>query len=117
MKNQPIISDKLDSARKTCGGPPEVGLTEFELKIKAIKGVETFEGTSSGIDLSLGSNCPSSEVDLMITSPIAASIPSQSGSESGLDMNPPRKRRFTEELNTDSVKAFDYLDPKAKLLD
>ena len=94
VKNKPIISDKLASARKTGGGPAEAGLTEFQLKIKAIKGRETFEGISSGIDLSLGSNCPSSDVDLMITSPIAASIPSQSGSESGLDMNPPRKRRF-----------------------
>ena len=115
VKNKPIISDKLASARKTGGGPAEAGLTEFELKIKAIKGMETFEGISLGIDLSLESNCPSSDVDLMITSPIAASIPSQSGSESGLDMKPPRKRRFTEELNTDSVKESILQNEVAKL--
>ena len=46
VKNKPIISDKLASARKTGGGPAEAELTEFELKIKVIKGVETFEGIS-----------------------------------------------------------------------
>ena len=115
VKNKPIISDKLASARKTGGGPAEAELTEFELKIKVIKGVETFEGISSGIDLSLESNCLSSDVDLMITSPTAASIPSQSCSESGLDMNPPRKRRFTEELNIDSVKESILQNEVAKL--
>ena len=64
VKNKPIISDKLASARKTGGGAAEAELTELELKIKAIKGVETFEGISSGIDLSLGNISPLSDVDL-----------------------------------------------------
>ena len=49
VKNKPIISDILASARETGGGAAETELTELELKIKAK--VETFGGISSGIDL------------------------------------------------------------------
>ena len=90
VKNKPIISDKLASAKKTVCGPAEAILTEFELKIKDIKGVETLEGISSGIDLSIGSNSPLSKVDIMVTSPTGA----QSGSESAeLERKPPYRKR------------------------
>ena len=104
VKNKPIISDKLASARKTGGGAAEAELTELELKIKAIKGVETFEGISSGIDLSLGNNSPLSDVDLMVTSPTGARILSPSSLEFGLEMKPLRKRRFPDDMIIDPVK-------------
>ena len=51
VKNKPSISVKLASARKTGGGPAEAILIEFEWKIKAIKGVETYEGTEFPLEV------------------------------------------------------------------
>ena len=48
-KHKPIISDKLSAAKKTGGGPSEAELTEFEMKIKCIKGKEAFEGIADGL--------------------------------------------------------------------
>ena len=116
VKHKPIISDKLISVRKTGGGPAEAGLTEFELKIKSIKGVETFEGISSGIDLSYGNNSPLSDVDLMVTSPTGVPSLSQTGSEFALEMNPPsRKRKLPDDVITDPVKKSILQNEVAKL--
>ena len=104
------------SVRKTGGGPAEAGLTEFELKIKSIKGVETFEGISSGIDLSYGNNSPLSDVDLMVTSPTGVLSLSQTGSESALEMNPPsRKRKLPDDVITYPVKESILQNEVAKL--
>ena len=97
IKYKPIISDKLASSKKTGGCQAEAGLTELELKIKSIKGKESFEGIAGGIDLSIESPIsPLSEIEMAI-SPDAIANPSQSISESGNEIKPPRKRKFFEE--------------------
>ena len=51
-KHKPLIADKIKSVRKTGGGPAEAELTYLEEKIHSIRGKETFEGISCGIDVS-----------------------------------------------------------------
>ena len=115
IKNKPIISDKLASARKTGGGAAEAELTELELKIKVIKGLETFEGNSSITDLSLGNNSPLSDVDLMVTIPTGARILSPSSLKFELEMKPPRKRIFPDDMIIDPVKETVLQNKGAKL--
>ena len=56
VKYKPIICDKLLAAKKTGCGPAEAELTEFELKIRSIKGNKTFEGITGGVDISMMSS-------------------------------------------------------------
>ena len=51
-KHKPLIADKIKSIRKTGGGPADAELTPLEEKIHSIRGTETFEGISCGIDVS-----------------------------------------------------------------
>ena len=104
VKYKPIISDKLSSAKRTGGGPAEAGLTELELKLKSIKGKETCEGISTGLDLSMVTNSPLSEVDMIISPVAPLQTASQSGSEFDLEIKHPRKRKFSNDLVTGSVK-------------
>ena len=102
LKYNPIICDKLSSAKKTGGGPPEAGLTEFEVKILAIKGKETFEGITEGIDTSMVSaNSPLIDSDMMISSPVALPFVT---SESAAKIPHPRKRKHSEILVGDNTK-------------
>ena len=106
VKYKPIISDKLASMRKTGGGPAEAELTELETKIRSIKGKEIFEGIEAGIDLSMGTNSPLSDLDMAI-SPAGTlqDLGSQSGSEIEFAMKPPaRKRKLNEIPVTDPFK-------------
>ena len=106
VKYKPIISDKLASMRKTGGGPAEAELTELETKIRSIKGKEIFEGIEAGIDLSMGTNSPLSDLDMAI-SPAGTlqDLGSQSGSEIEIAMKPPaRKRKLNEIAVTDPFK-------------
>ena len=102
------------STRRTGGGAAEAELTELELKIKAIKGVETFEGIYSEIDILLGNNRPLSDGDLMVTSPTGARILTPSGSEFVLEMKPARKR-FPDDVIKDPVKETILKNEGAKL--
>ena len=108
VKYKPIISDKLSAAKKTGGGPAEAELTEFELKIESIKGKETFEGLTGGVDTSMMSpNSPLSDVE-MLSSPVAVPFQvcsSQTASSElvGLEIHPSRKRKLSDAGN-DTVK-------------
>ena len=106
VKYKPIISDKLAYLKKTGGGPAEPVLTELETKIRSIEGKEIFEGIEAGIDLSMGSNTPLSDLDMAI-SPAGTlqDFGAQSGSEAEIAMKPPaRKRKLNEIPMTDSFK-------------
>ena len=49
VEYKPNISDNLSATKETRGEPAEAELTEIEMKIKSIKGRETFEGITDGI--------------------------------------------------------------------
>ena len=67
VKYKSIICDKLLAAKKTGCGPAEAELTEFELKIRSIKGNETFEGITGGVDISMmSSDSPQSDTIEMV---------------------------------------------------
>ena len=51
-KHKPLIADKIKSVRNTGGGPADAELTSLEEKIHSIRGKETFEGISCGIEIS-----------------------------------------------------------------
>ena len=102
VKYKPIICDKLSSAKKTGGGPPEAGLTELEAKILAIKGRETFEGITEGIDTSMASaNSPLTDSDMMISSPVNVLF---AMSESAVEIPHPSKRKLSEISVQDNIK-------------
>ena len=113
VKYKPIICDKLLAAKKTGGGPAEAELTEFELKISSIKGNETFEGITGGVDISMmSSDSPQSDTIEMVSSPTAVvpfqlcSSQTSAGSEMAEhdEMRPPRKRKLSEYPVSDSIK-------------
>ena len=67
-KHKPLIADKIKSISKTGGGPADAELTPLAEKIHNIRGTETFEGISCGIDVSPESQ--SSQLsDQMLISP------------------------------------------------
>ena len=111
VKYKPIISDKISAAKKTGGGPAEAELTELEMKIKSIKGKETFEGIAGGVDISMmSSNSPLSDIE-MVSSPAAVPFPfpvfSSQTASSDLaehEMHPPRKRKLSDYHVADNVK-------------
>ena len=68
-KHKPLIADKIKSIRKTGGGPADAELTPLEEKIHSIRGTETFEGISCGIDVSAEPQSSQLSADQMLISP------------------------------------------------
>ena len=97
-KYKPRIADKIASARRTGGGPPDAQLDELELKISSIKGKECFESIESGIDLAM-STFGSVDEAPMVLSP-TPSLASQNPEQKFF----PRKRKSFDEEGYDDIK-------------